>query len=76
MQTIDILTPQNVRIEYELGSLRERAFAFALDTMLLGAGYALFLMLIIMGFSLLVTDADSTFVLMVLFAFGPLAAIS
>lgn len=74
MQTIDILTPQNVRIEYELGSLRERAFAFALDTMLLGAGYALFLMLIIMGFSLLVTDADSTFVLMVLFAFGPLAA--
>ena len=34
MQTIDILTPQNVRIEYELGSLRERVSAFLLDSIL------------------------------------------
>lgn len=74
MQTIDILTPQNVRIEYELGSLRERAFAFVLDSMLLALGYALLSILMVMGFSLLAMATDSTFFLMVLFGFGPLAA--
>ena len=73
MQTIDILTPQNVRIEYELGSLRERAFAFVLDSILLGLGYSLLLVFLVTGFSWFAAGTDSTFFLMVLFGFGPLA---
>ena len=47
MQTIDIRTTQNVTIEYELASLRERIIAFFIDGVIVGAMYiVLFLSLI------------------------------
>ena len=39
MRTIDITTTQNVTIEYELASLRERFFAFFIDFMIVVAFY-------------------------------------
>ncbi len=49
MQTIDIRTTQNVIIEYELASLRERILAFILDVLIVGGMY-LVLVLIINSF--------------------------
>ena len=47
MQTIDIRTTQNVTIEYQLASLRERFLAFLLDLLIVGTSYiVLFLSLI------------------------------
>ena len=39
MRTIDIRTTQNVTIEYELASLRERFFAYFIDWLIVGAIY-------------------------------------
>ena len=39
MQAIDIKTSQNVTIEYELASLRERILAFFIDAVIVGAIY-------------------------------------
>ena len=36
MQTIDITTTQNVTIQYELASLRDRIVAFVIDALILG----------------------------------------
>ena len=38
MKTIDIKTTQNVTIEYELASLRERFLAFLIDALVVGVG--------------------------------------
>ncbi|MCC7466387.1 MAG: RDD family protein [Saprospiraceae bacterium] len=46
--TIEIRTTQNVTIEYELAGLRERAMAWLLDSAIVGSGYYLFLLLIMM----------------------------
>jgi uncharacterized RDD family membrane protein YckC len=46
--TIEIRTTQNVTIEYELAGLRERAVAWVLDSAIVGSGYYLFLLLIMM----------------------------
>jgi len=43
MQTIDIRTTQNVTIEYELASLRERILAFCIDLIIIGTIYVVFL---------------------------------
>lgn len=48
MDTIDIRTTQNVVIEYELASLRERILAFLLDLLIFGLLY-LFLVLLLIG---------------------------
>jgi len=39
MRTIDITTTQNVTIEYELATLRERILAFIIDTLIVWASY-------------------------------------
>ena len=39
METIEIITSQNVRIEYELASLRERILAFSVDLVIVGITY-------------------------------------
>jgi len=46
MQTIDIRTTQNVIIEYELASLRERMLAFFLDLLIVGVIYMLLVIFI------------------------------
>lgn len=43
MQTIDIRTTQNVTIEYELASLRERVIAFCIDLIIIGTIYVILL---------------------------------
>lgn len=45
MQTIDITTTQNVTIEYELASLRERFLAFFIDLLIVGAIYVVFIII-------------------------------
>ncbi|MEM1217913.1 MAG: RDD family protein [Bacteroidota bacterium] len=39
METIEILTSQNVRIEYDLASLRDRMLAFSIDVVVVGISY-------------------------------------
>ncbi len=47
MQTIEIRTTQNVRIEYELASLRERFFSIFIDGLIVGTFY--FVLVMILG---------------------------
>jgi len=47
MQTIDITTTQNVTIEYELATLRDRFFAFFIDVMIIGTAYFILFLTII-----------------------------
>ena len=46
MRTIEIRTTQNVTIEYELASLRERFLAFFIDSLIIGAVYFVRLMVL------------------------------
>lgn len=46
MKSIDITTTQNVTIEYELASLRERILAYLLDMLIITIGYYVFLLLL------------------------------
>lgn len=57
MQTIDIRTTQNVTIEYELASVRERILAFFIDLLIVGVLYVI-LLLAFMG---LFSRSDSLF---------------
>lgn len=50
MQTIDIRTTQNVTIEYELASLRERALALLVDWLIVGVFFFVLLFLLIGAF--------------------------
>jgi uncharacterized RDD family membrane protein YckC len=43
MKTIEITTPQNVTIEYELATLQDRCFAFLIDAVLLIMGFSFFI---------------------------------
>ena len=45
MQTIEIRTTQNVTIEYELASLRERFFAIFIDGLIVGSFYFVLIMI-------------------------------
>lgn len=47
METIDIRTTQNVTIEYELASLRERIIAFFIDGVIFGAIYVIIMLSLI-----------------------------
>jgi len=47
MRTIDITTTQNVTIEYELASLRERFLAFFIDLLIIGAIYVVLLIIFV-----------------------------
>jgi uncharacterized RDD family membrane protein YckC len=46
MQTIEIRTTQNVTIEYELASLRERFFSFFIDGLIVGTFYFVLMMIL------------------------------
>ena len=46
MQTIEITTTQNVTIEYELASMRERILAWLLDLFVVAFGYLLIFQLV------------------------------
>lgn len=50
MQTIDIKTTQNVTIEYELASLRDRIFAMFIDLMIVGVIYLIILLSVLSVF--------------------------
>ena len=50
MRRIEIITPQNVPIQYQLANVRERALAFAFDLMILSF-ISLFLFLVLMIFT-------------------------
>jgi uncharacterized RDD family membrane protein YckC len=47
MQTIDIRTTQNVTIEYEPASVRERIIAFMIDAVIVGAIYTLLFLILL-----------------------------
>ena len=57
MQAIDIKTSQNVTIEYELASLRERILAFFIDLIIVGAIY---IIVFISVFSLMQNTFDQS----------------
>lgn len=51
MQNIDIRTAQNVAINYELASLRERILAFCIDTMIVFVTYGFLWFLFLLAFA-------------------------
>lgn len=57
MQTIDIRTTQNVTIEYELATLRERIFAFLIDGIIILAMYLGLLFLLLGAFGSLLLES-------------------
>ncbi len=64
MKSIDITTTQNVTIEYEHASLRERILAYLLDSLILTVGYFMFVLLLkaIFGNGLFSGVSDFAFV--------------
>ncbi len=56
-QTIDIRTTQNVTIEYELASLRERALGFFIDAMIIGTLYFILVFLLLGAFGSRIFDS-------------------
>ena len=70
METIDIKTTQNVTIEYELATLRDRAFAYLVDLMIIGVVYLILLVSIISTLSSVIFD--SSFSQTFIFRFLPL----
>lgn len=71
MQTIDIRTTQNVTIEYELASLRERILAFFIDAIIVAAVYLLLILLLILAFGNGVVESNMA--LMAIIAIFPTA---
>ena len=57
MQTIDIRTTQNVTIEYELASLRDRGLAFFIDFLIFGAIYIALLLMLMGAFGSVLLEA-------------------
>ena len=72
MNTIDIRTTQNVTIEYELASLRERFLAFLIDVLIVGV------VCMVIAFTMISLLSDevleSGFFLRALFSFFPIGA--
>lgn len=75
MQTIDIRTTQNVTIEYELATLRDRMLAFIIDLLIVAAMYlALFFLLLgSLGSSFLDSGMLAYFILLLLPVVGFMA---
>lgn len=71
MKSIAITTTQNVTIEYEYGSLRERILAYLLDVLILTVGYYVFLLLMRLVFGRGLFSGVSDFALVWL---SPIAA--
>ncbi len=67
MQTIDIRTTQNVTIEYELASLRERILAFFIDAIIIIAVYLVLILLGILAFGNDLNSAGDAFFALVAF---------
>ncbi|MEM8907071.1 MAG: RDD family protein [Bacteroidota bacterium] len=59
MRTIDITTTQNVTIEYELATLRERFFAFFIDLMIVLAIYMILFLSMVTAWEELVGDTGN-----------------
>ena len=66
MQTIEIRTTQNVRIEYELASLRERFFAFFIDGLIVGSIYFVVIMIIATTFGSILFENPALISLMLI----------
>lgn len=58
MRTIDITTTQNVTIEYELATLRERMLALFIDGLIVGASYMLLFLSLISTLEEVLTDSN------------------
>lgn len=58
MRTIDITTTQNVTIEYELATLRDRFFAFLIDLMIVVGGYFILFLSMIASFETFLEDSS------------------
>ncbi len=68
MQTIDIKTTQNVTIEYELASLRERVLAFFIDAIIVMAIYLLIILLFMLAFG----SSNTNDTMMIIMGFFPI----
>jgi len=60
MRTIDITTTQNVTIEYELATLRERMLALFIDGLIVGASYMLLFLSLISTLEEIITESSMT----------------
>ena len=71
METIEILTSQNVRIEYDLASLRDRMLAFSIDVVVVGISYLILISILSATLGGLVNEGmNSYFVYGLLPVFG------
>lgn len=71
MNTIEIRTTQNVVIEYELASLRERILAFLLDLLIFGMLY-LVVVLLLLGPIIRSLSSDGSLLLVVVYQILPI----
>ena len=65
MRTIEITTTQNVTIEYQLSSLRDRMIAFLIDMMIVGAIYLVIFLSLVSTLEEQLTDSSLTINLLV-----------
>ena len=70
MPTLEIRSPANVAIEYEVAPLTERAVAFLIDFAVVGV--AVFLLLITVGRALIALIGEDYFLQLFLFSFVPM----
>lgn len=68
-QTIEITTTQNVTIEYELASMRERILAYLLDLFVVGFGYIMLYQLARLVFGSIWDNGWSVFWMVMVFLF-------
>ena len=59
MKTIDIRTTQNVTIEYELATLRERILAFFIDFVIVYVTFSILYFTLIVGFRDIFLNVES-----------------
>ncbi len=71
MRTIEIRTAQNVSIEYELASLRDRAFAILIDSLIIMAFIFFVLFFIILLLPSVLGGANGELVLVILYLVSP-----
>ena len=74
MSSIDIQTTQNVTIEYELASLRERAIAFFIDSIIVLVAYTAFLILV--AFAIRSSSWENRMVWYMLYGLMPILGIT
>ena len=70
MQTIEITTPQNVTIEYELSSLKDRFFAYLIDLIVVFLTYYLFIFLVVSFAGDIIWESFTPLILFMLLPIG------